>query len=148
MYTDLKVDDSCLRGKRIISSNDIKNLLPEEIQEEVEAIHVYVYVDTVKILWVIYLKENMGTYEYVPFSKEIIYNPYGREIRYGLIYFWRKTRFQRDVYTHKGTEKKVYATYICRPNHMLLLREEKQYWYDEGNGDGYCSKSRWFKAFP
>ena len=148
MYKDLIIDDSSLRGKRIINSSDIKNLLPEEIQENVEAIHVYLYVDGVKVLWVIYLKENMGTYEYVPFSKEVTYNPYGTQVHYGLIYFWHTAKYLRDEYIHKGTEKKVYAKYICRPNHMLLLREIKEYWYDEGKGPGFCSKSKWFRAFP
>ena len=137
MYKDLMIDDTCLRGKFIISAEDIKNLLPEEIKKNVEAVHVYVYVDAVKLLWVIYLKDNIGTYEYVPFSKEIIYNPYGTQIQYGLIYLWRTVKYLRDEKTQ------IYAEYVCRPNHMLLLREIKK----QGAEEGPDAKIKWFRAF-
>ena len=146
MYQDIKVDDSCLKGKFIISAEDIKNLLPEEIKNDVEAIHVYV--DNGQTKWIIFLEDDMGVYNYFPFSKELIYDPYGRQIRYGLIYLWRKARYLRDEYEHKGTEKKIWATYVCRPSHMFLLREVKEYWFDDGNGMGSCTKSKWFRAFP
>ena len=146
MYSDIKVDDKGLKGKHVINAEDIKNLLPEEIKNDVEAIHVYV--DLGQPRWVIYLKDNLGTYNYIPFSGEITYNSYGTRIRYGLIYFWRKTRYLRDQYTHKGTEKKIWATYICRPNHMVLLREVKEYWFDDGQGMGCSCRTRWFRAFP
>ena len=138
------IDDTCLRGKFIISAEDIKNLLPKEIKKNVEAAHAYVYVDAVKILWVIYLKDDVGTYEYIPFSKEINYNPYGRQIQYGLIYLWRTTQYLRDQYANE----KVYSEYVCRPNHMLLMREIKKYGGAKVNKDDNDTKIKWFRAFP
>lgn len=142
----MNIDDSCLRGKRAIREKDIINLLPEEIQKNVEA--TYVYVNLGQPRWVLFLSDDQGGYQYHPFSHEMVYDPYVRKIDWGRIYLWRKARYLRDEYVYKGTERRVYTVYICRPGSMYLLREVKQYWFDDGNGPGYSSKSKWFKAFP
>lgn len=146
MYENIKVDDSCLRGKHIIGKNDIIALLPEEIRENVEA--AFVYVNLGQAQWVVFLKNDNGAYSYQPFAKEMTYEPYAKRMDWGRIYFWRKARYLRDHYQNKGTEKKVYSIYVCRPNHMFLLREIKQYWLEDENGPGYSSKDKWFRAFP
>ena len=146
MYENLKVDDSSLRGKRVIGKSDVINLLPEEMRENVEA--AYVYVDMGQPRWVIFLSDDLGEYQYHPFSHEMEYDPYAKGKDFGKIYLWRKARYLREEYTHKGTDRKVYSVYICRPHHMYLLREVKQYWYDEGQGPGFCSRTKWFRAFP
>lgn len=146
MYQSLSINDSCLRGKSIIGVKDIANLLPEHMKKQVSGIRVGVDYEGPK--WVIYLKDNVGAFLYTPFSKEIIYHSYATFVKYERIYFYCRVNYLRDQYLHKGSEKKVYATYLCRNHHMFLLKESKQYWFDDGSGMGYSTKTKWFRAFP
>ena len=146
MYQDIKVNDACLRGKHIIGEKDIINLFPEEMRKEVEV--AYVFVNLGQAQWVIFLKDDVGGYTYQPFSKEMVYDPYIKKIDWGRIFFWRKSRYLRDHYINKGTEKKVFTVYICRPKHMILWREVKRYELEDKDGPGYSTKSRWLRAYP
>jgi len=146
MYETIKVDDRCLTGKRVIRKNDVINLLPEEMRENVEA--AYVYVDIGQPRWVLFLSDDTGGYQYHPFSHEMEYDPYAKRKDFGKIYLWRKARYLRDKYLNKGTEKEVYTVYICRPTRMYFLKEVKVYHLEDENGPGYATKSKWFRAFP
>jgi len=140
----IQINDCCLIGKHIINKEDVLRFLPEDIRKRVTDI----YVCLIKPRWLIFTKDDEGAYNYIPFSGKIEYDAYGKKVRYGMILFWCKAKYLRDTSKHKGVCQKIYTTYVCCPNRMFLLREEKKVQIGENEEEqNFSSKRKWFKAF-
>lgn len=137
----IKVDDSALLSKRVIKTKDIFQLIPAKLQGNVETICVLVNEGLPR--WFIFLWGE-GAYVYKPHSGEMEYDPYAKRVSYGRIYLWRKGRYLRS----NNKRIKTFSVYLCRPHHMVLWREIREYWdFDEAGAAGYCRSSRWFRRY-
>lgn len=137
----LKIDDSALLSKRVVCKKDILHLLPKDMQESVEEICVLVNDGLPR--WFIFLWGE-GAYVYKPHSGVMEYDPYAKMVSYGRIYLYRKGRYLRVV----DGSIKTFSVYLCRPHHMVLWREVKEYWmFDEAGVAGYSTTCKWFRRY-
>lgn len=140
----IKVDDSVLLSKRVIKAQDIIALVPEEVRKDV--VGAYVYVNENIPFWLILC--GAGGYTYIPHSGEMVHEPYAHMIRYGRIYLSRKARYKRSEITNGIDTHKTFAVYVCRPRHMYLWKEVREYWYSNETGPvGYSVASKLFRRF-
>ena len=137
----LKIDDSALLSKRIIKVKDIFKLLPDKVKENVEGICILVNDGLPR--WFIFLWGE-GAYVYKPHSGEMEYDPYAKMVSYGRIFTWRKGRYLRAV----DGSVKTFSVYLCRPHHMVLWREVREYWmFDEDGETGFSNTCKWFRRY-
>lgn len=140
---NVPINDAELRGKFRITKKDILQLLPEEVKQQITGVNIRI--NNGLPHWVLSTNTAETFFVYVPFSGCL---EKVSCIRFGKILLFRKGRYLRDQYHHKGTDKKVYTVYLCRRNAMYLWREVKEYWFDDGDGLGCAASSKWFRAFP
>ena len=146
MESIIKIDDSALLSKHIITKKDVMALLPEDIKSQVKDIQVLVNHGQPR--WVIFLRS--GAYLYEPLNKdhEMILDVSGVKPAYGKIYLCRKARVLRWEESEELNGDKYYAVFLCRPHHMVLWRELKNTWFTQDeSGPGFGTTVKWFRHF-
>ena len=144
---NIKIDDSSLLSKKVITAKDVLNILPESIREYAACIKVVI--DNGQPVWRILLNnENVAGYLYTMHSGELVYDGYACRRPFGRIFFARCVRFFRKSFEDKGNKHKVYSVYGCRPHHMFLLYEvDETEVEDPDYGFGFVSYLRYFHRF-
>lgn len=148
MITDIRIDDSVLQSKRVITSRDIYNILPEKIKEKVE--EICVLIDNGQPVWIIFIKGDVCPgYRYYPHSGELIFDAYAKIYHFGKIYFGRLARYLRVTQVPEeksGLSNKVYSIYFCTRRKMTLWGEALEYWMNDDEGCPGCStEHHWFR---
>ena len=140
---NIKINDSSLLSKKVITPKDVLNLLPEEIREHVADIRVLV--DDGKVLWRIILDNDVyAGYHYVPHSGKLVYEAYACRKPYGRIFIGRRARFSRTRFSDRGNTHDIYSVYFCRPHTMVLLGEVDEMQIDEGKNGIWSATCRYY----
>ena len=143
MESIIKFDDSSLQDKNVITAQDIYNVLPAEVKAKVARITIRV--DKQQVFWAIYLKGDAG-YRYELFSKELLYDGYLCLALYRSISIAKQAEFLRKEQKFTEQTHKWYSKFICFRHKMILLKERKEYWMKDDNGeDGVSTETNWFR---
>ena len=140
---NIKIDDSSLLSKKVITAKDVFNLLPKEVCEHVADIRVLV--DDGKVLWRIILdNEIYAGYHYVPHSGVLIYEAYACRKPYGRIFIGRRARFSRTQFSDKGNTHDIYSVYFCCSRVMVLLGDVDEIQIDDGENGIWSATCRYY----
>ena len=139
----IKFNDSTLQGKKVITKQDIYNVLPSDIKGKVA--HISLRIDRNQVYWMIYIKGDAG-YRYELFSGELVYDGYLFMRYYNRILVAQRAKFLRkEKKIHEQTHK-WWSEFICLRHKMILLNERKEYWMKDDNGeDGVSTETKWFR---
>ena len=131
-----KINDSALKKLCVITSDDVKSILLDGLQECVKDICLINGADGP--IWQIITDKSLNAF-YTPFSGQLVYEECKGE----------KINFATGQYSFSLKKNyEICRTFLCFSNRMVVIRDERRHWMtDLGGCPGYTRRTRFFRIY-